>query len=415
MDDLFPSDLVVRFEPTRDAGLKRLKAFTPAMGGRYANERNADHGPDDRTNVSALSPWVRTRTLLEEELARAALGKFAFSTAEKFHQEVCWRTYFKGWMEHRPGVWRSYEDERDRQLELLERNAGLRKAYTEAVEGRTGIEGFDDWAKELVETGYLHNHARMWFASIWLFTLNLPLELGADFFLRHLMDGDAASNTCSWRWVGGLHTQGKTYLARRSNISKYTDGRFSPSGLASEAPPLDGPQNPSPGYLLGSDVAPTGEIGLLLTEEDVHVESLVPAGATAKALAGVSFHDDRSPLGAGTKAAEFAAGALDDALNRGSEAFGVSGHRLPAGDDFVEATLTWARENDVSTVVTGFAPMGWVRPRLTALQTALIEDGRELRQLQRPWDTTFWPHAKKGFFGLKKQIQSVYGELGLPV
>jgi deoxyribodipyrimidine photo-lyase len=65
--------------------------------------------------------------------------------------------------------------------------------------------------QELVETGYLHNHARMWFASIWIFTLRLPWELGADFFLRHLLDGDAASNTLSWRWVAGLHTKGKHY------------------------------------------------------------------------------------------------------------------------------------------------------------------------------------------------------------
>ena len=60
-----------------------------------------------------------------------------------------------------------------------------------------GIEGFDHWAKELAETGYLHNHARMSFASIWLFTLKLPWSLGADFFLRHLLDGDPASNTLS--------------------------------------------------------------------------------------------------------------------------------------------------------------------------------------------------------------------------
>ncbi|MEL6754516.1 MAG: FAD-binding domain-containing protein, partial [Pseudomonadota bacterium] len=210
MDDLFPDLDAVSFEPTRVAGLTRLDTFQSKMGRHYASERNSDYGPGDRTNVSVLSPWVRTRTLLEEELTRAALEKYALSTAEKFVQEVCWRTYFKGWLEHRPGVWTAYERERDRQFELMEQNAGLRTAWKEAVEGRTGIDCFDAWARELVETGYLHNHARMWFASIWLFTLKLPLELGADFFLRNLMDGDAASNTCSWRWVGGLHTPGKT-------------------------------------------------------------------------------------------------------------------------------------------------------------------------------------------------------------
>ena len=93
--------------------------------------------------------------------------------------------------------------------------------------GATAIEPFNDWVRELKETGYLHNHARMWFASIWIHTLELPWYLGADFFLKHLLDGDEAVNTLSWRWVAGLHTKGKTYLARASNIEKYTNGRYS--------------------------------------------------------------------------------------------------------------------------------------------------------------------------------------------
>ena len=71
----------------------------------------------------------------------------------------------------------------------------------------------------------------MWFASIWIFSLGLPWTLGADFFLRHLVDGDPASNTLSWRWVAGLHTRGKTYAARAENIARYTEGRFHPQGL----------------------------------------------------------------------------------------------------------------------------------------------------------------------------------------
>ena len=178
MDDLFPNLDAFSFTPTRAAGLQRMEAFQSKMGSHYAGKRNHDLGPGDRSNVSALSPWVRHRVLLEEDLARAAVDRFALSTAEKFVQEVCWRTYFKGWLEHRPGVWNDYVAERDRQYERLAHNAGLRSAWEEAIEGRTGIEGFDDWARELIDTGYLHNHARMWFASIWIFTLGLPWELG---------------------------------------------------------------------------------------------------------------------------------------------------------------------------------------------------------------------------------------------
>ena len=78
----------------------------------------------------------------------------------------------------------------------------------------------------------------MWFASIWLFTLKLPWQAGAHFFLSHLLDGDVATNTLSWRWVAGLHTKGKAYLARRSNIAKYTENRFAPTQLASKAVPI---------------------------------------------------------------------------------------------------------------------------------------------------------------------------------
>ncbi|HBJ94473.1 MAG TPA: hypothetical protein DDZ43_16485, partial [Hyphomonadaceae bacterium] len=204
MTELFTDTHTVSFRPTRNAGLEQLEHFAPRMGRHYAQNRNADLGPGERTNVSALSPWIRMRLVLEEEVARNALDGFSYASAEKFHQEICWRSYFNGWMEHRPSVWQAYLERRDVHLSALAGNAGLRKAYDEAVSGRTGIAGFDNWARELVETGYLHNHARMWFASIWIFTLKLPWELGADFFLKHLMDGDPASNTLSWRWVGGL-------------------------------------------------------------------------------------------------------------------------------------------------------------------------------------------------------------------
>ncbi|WP_238189582.1 FAD-binding domain-containing protein [Methylobacterium frigidaeris] len=77
----------------------------------------------------------------------------------------------------------------------------------------------------------------MWFASIWIFSLRLPWELGAEFFLRRLLDGDPASNTLSWRWVAGLHTRGRPYLARRDNIRDFTEGRHDPAGLDEGAAP----------------------------------------------------------------------------------------------------------------------------------------------------------------------------------
>ena len=234
-----------RFTPTRDAALARLAAFTPRMGRPYAAGRNTDYGPAAAPSTSALSPWLRRRMVLEAEAIAAAQEAHA-EAAEKFVQEVFWRSYFKGHLETRPGLWADYRRLQAEGHARLAENAGLRRAYTEAVEGRTGIDGFDDWARELVAENWLHNHARMWFASIWIFTLRLPWALGADFFMRHLLDGDPASNTLSWRWVAGLHTRGKAYAARAENIRRYTDGRYAPRGLDEDPAPLVEPEPPAP-------------------------------------------------------------------------------------------------------------------------------------------------------------------------
>ncbi len=407
MTDLFPDLDAIDFTPTRRAGLARLAAFRARMGRPYAERRNHDLGPGNRSNVSALSPWVRSRTLLESELVVAALERHAPSTADKFIQEVCWRTYFKGWLEHRPDVWTQYCDNRDRMLDTVAAGRALGSSYEAAIEGRTGLEGFDDWARELVETGYLHNHARMWFASIWIFTLGLPWELGADFFIHHLMDADPASNTCSWRWVGGLHTPGKTYLARRSNIETYTGGRFAPTGLASAAPALAG-SNPDPVPPLRGDPLPKGDIAVLLTEEDLHVETLPPAGTRVTALAGLSLTDARSPGGAGAVARHFHDGVLADALARGRTLWSLDAAPVLGPD----AVHDWAGSTGCQTIVTGYPPVGWVRPRLEALRAELAAQAIELRFLQREWDQAFWPHARRGFFGLKKAIPTMLAGLG---
>ncbi len=192
----------------RDEALNRLEDFSNNNLGKYAADRNFDPGPENRNNTSLLSQYISHRIIDEQETIRAAYQKFPFKKIEKFVQEVFWRTYWKGWLEMRPQVWDDYnQDLNNLQNELNSSN------YKEAIEGNTKIPCFNDWVLELKEFGYLHNHARMWFASIWIFTLGLPWQLGADFFLKHLLDGDPASNTLGWRWVAGLHTKGKHYLA----------------------------------------------------------------------------------------------------------------------------------------------------------------------------------------------------------
>jgi deoxyribodipyrimidine photo-lyase len=252
------------FPATRAVGLDRLGAFTHRMGRAYAGGRNTDRGREAaEASTSALSPYLRRRLVTEREVVAAALAAHGPAGAERFVQEVFWRTYFKGHLETRPALWADYQRLVAEGQGRLAGESGLRRAYERAVEGRTGIDGFDDWAREVVETNWLHNHARMWFASIWIFTLRLPWALGAEFFLRHLIDGDPASNTLSWRWVGGLHTRGKHYLARAENIRRYTEGRHDPAGLDEDAAPLEEADPPARRAAARRPGA-RGEVALLL-------------------------------------------------------------------------------------------------------------------------------------------------------
>ena len=223
----------MNFETTRAKAVEKLDRFVERNLSDYSKLRNFDFGPDKRSNVSCLSPYITHGVLNEVEIIKKSLAKYSFNKNEKFIQEVLWRTYWKGWLELRPSVWSDY---------IISLNS-IREKYKEdinylkAIEGKTNIECFDEWVKELKTHNYLHNHTRMWFASIWIFTLDLPWQLGAEFFLKHLYDGDAASNTLGWRWVAGIQTQGKHYLASEWNIKKFTNNRFQNIKLNENAPP----------------------------------------------------------------------------------------------------------------------------------------------------------------------------------
>ncbi len=210
------------FEASRAKAIDKLNIFIENNLSEYSKLRNFDFGPDNRSNISCLSPYITHGIVNELEVIDKSLKKFSFSKNEKFIQEVLWRVYWKGWLELRPNVWSDYLVE----LNNLRNEFKSNQNYLNAIEGKTNIECFNQWVKELKENNYLHNHTRMWFASIWIFTLELPWQLGAEFFMQHLYDGDAASNTLGWRWVAGVQTQGKHYLASEWNIKKFTNNRF---------------------------------------------------------------------------------------------------------------------------------------------------------------------------------------------
>lgn len=371
-------------EASRAEGLVRLEDFAPKMGCVYAGARNYDRGEDAPT-TSRLSPWLRRRLVTEEEAVATALARHGPAAAEKFVSEVLWRTYWKGYLEQRPSIWSAY-------AAGAARDPGDTAASLAAARrGETGLECFDAWARELVRTGFLHNHVRMWFASIWCFTLELPWEQGAAFFLDHLIDGDPASNTLSWRWVAGLHTQGKHYLARAENIERYTGGRFNPEGLLNEAaPPLKELATHPVLPLAAAAPAPPGAAALLLHEDDLHPESLDLAGVEVIAVG--LFPSRGAAMNA---AAAWSQGARADALARSAAFF-----RAPAQE--VDDVSAWAEAVGARSVVTPWAPVGLAAARLTEAAEDFGRRGIALHRVRRSWDTELWPHARRGFFPFRE-------------
>lgn len=400
--------------PSRAHGLERLLAFAPKAGTAYAKLRNYDLGPGAHDHVSNLSPWIRHRLVLEEEVVSAVLERHSFTAASKFVQEVFWRTYWKGWLELRPSVWQDYRRRLGALFTDLDRDNDLRQRWEAAEGGVTGITCFDAWVEELKTTGYLHNHARMWFASIWIFTLKLPWVLGADLFLRNLLDGDPASNTLSWRWVAGMQTKGKTYLARAENIAKFTRDRFNPtsdlstvanpvleaSTLARKAPPRN---------VSWDCTIPTG---LLVTEEDLYPDFLLSNASRIEAAVLIRATEYRSALDVSPEVLRFVDGALADTRSRLESALG-SDCEIVQGSHAIDRVLDWTRQNGFRQLVTPYVPIGPTADWVHVLSKKLRRHGIGLITRLRCWDKTSWPYATHGFFKFREKIPKILRQVPL--
>ena len=398
---------------TRAAGLIALQSFAPAMGEFYTAGRNFDYGPGNHTAVSMLSPYLSRRLLTEQEVVAAAISAHGYEGAEKFVQEVIWRGYFKGWLERRPQVWRGYCDGLTTDLTALSLDRALRRDVQKAMEGDTGVACFDAWVDELLNTGYLHNHARMWFASIWIFTLGLPWRLGADFFYRNLLDGDAASNTLGWRWVAGLHTRGKPYAAKAWNIATFTDQRFTPqkddfnqivSGLEDTEPDGLPPVMPLRELNYPQINQPTA---LLITDEDCMLEDFNLDRFNIHTIGTMKASHLRSPLTVAKAISDFEDSALCDSAAR----IGVKPIHLRA--DHPEQLVNFALAAGATQIVTPYVTRGPLHDWLDQAKPALSESNITLAEWRRDWDSAIWPHSTAGFFKVKKQITSIIKQFSL--
>jgi len=381
------------FPPRAAEAHARLARFVPHAGVAYAQRRNYDLGAGAHSNVSTLSPYLRMKLLDEGDVSRAVLAQLDARAADKFLAEVWWRTYWKGWMEQRPAVWSTYRDDLTRLHNEVQTQSGLRARWEAACLGQTGIAPFDHWAVELAQTGYLHNHARMWFASIWIFTLGLPWQLGADFFLRHLLDGDAAVNTLSWRWVAGIQTQGKTYLADAENIAKFTEGRFSGvTGLARTASPVSAqplPERREIMTLAPYTGAPADRVGLLLHSDDLMPPDLARYGITPVSTAYLDGTAAQSPWHSAPVVTDFRSALARDVAPDAQIL------------ENVQTLSAWAQTHQLDQIITPHAPVGPVR---SALRKARQTGDAPLTEIRRDIDSAAWPCATAGFFKFRTHI-----------
>ena len=196
----------------RAEAMRRLEAMVPAD---YGATRNYLTG-----KVTGLSPYIRHGVVSMADVRDAVLAKVPRpGSARKLIQELGWRDYFQRlYAQLGDGVWADREPIK----------TGLTPDdYADAVPGdvltaTTGLVCMDAFSRQLVETGYLHNHARMWVASYLVHHRRVRWQAGAKWFLAHLLDGDPASNNLSWQWVASTFSW-KPYVFNRANLQRYTE------------------------------------------------------------------------------------------------------------------------------------------------------------------------------------------------
>ena len=375
----------MKFEASRAKAVDKLNDFVENNLSEYSKLRNFDFGPDDRSNISCLSPYITHGVINELEVIDKSLKKFSFAKNEKFIQEVLWRVYWKGWLELRPNVWSDYLVE----LNNLRNEFKSNQNYLNAIEGKTNIECFNQWVKELKENNYLHNHTRMWFASIWIFTLELPWQLGAEFFMQHLYDGDAASNTLGWRWVAGVQTQGKHYLASEWNIKKFTNNRFQNIQLNENASPIFSDKT----YSIGKKDFLNFEILedkiLLIFENNMTFEfSDFKEHKFKKIL--LVLNDTNRAIKLSEKVLKFKANLLEDQKTR-----------------LIEKSINCEtiNINDLKNITEEvYALYPTVSENLNFIQNNQLQN---IKFLYRKLDQFSWQYCNKGFFNFKNYIPKI--------
>ncbi|NND62585.1 MAG: deoxyribodipyrimidine photolyase, partial [Flavobacteriaceae bacterium] len=194
------------FPTSYDEIEQRVRHIDPV---KYGRSRNFVDGA-----VTYLSPYISrgvisTKYVLTQTLKRGYEPK----AIEKFIQELAWRDY---WQQ----IWIAKGDAINSDLKNSQTPVSNTSIPRAIVEASTGIDAVDEAISQFYETGYMHNHMRMYIASIACNVGQSQWKIPAQWLYYHLLDGDWASNALSWQWVAGANSH-KKYYANQDNINKY--------------------------------------------------------------------------------------------------------------------------------------------------------------------------------------------------
>ena len=378
----------MKFHTSREKALESLGIFIDNDIVNYSSKRNYDFGPIARKNVSCLSPYISHRLINEYEISKKVLSKHPYQRVEKYIQEIYWRVYWKGWLELRPKVWDDFVED----LSTIEESEN----YHLAINGQTKIECFNDWVKEIKEYNYLHNHTRMWFASIWIFTLGLPWQKGAEFFMKYLLDGDAASNTLSWRWVGGLQTKGKHYLAQTWNISKFLSKQYKNIELRESTLPLVDNRE----YKISPIEIKKSKIRndcLIVFENDLSVDSLKIKDY--KKIYLILLDNKHRSLKLDLKVLIYKKSIMEDKLNEINDNFEL------INENKIEDLLENLKNFDIVYPSIG--------ENMTFLNKMVKQKKLVINFITRDEDVFCWNFSNKGYFNFKSNIPKILAKFQL--
>jgi deoxyribodipyrimidine photo-lyase len=210
-------------EGGRQKAESKLAAIEPI---HYARTRNFGDG-----NVTRLSPYIHHGIVGLNEVRNYALAKCREPVQiTKFIQELAWRDFWQHILAAYP-QW-AWEDAEPYKTGFAPQD------YADALpedigSGKTGVACIDAFIHELTQTGYIHNHARMYLASYIVHFRRIKWQVGARWFLQHLLDGNLASNNLSWQWVASTFSH-KPYIFNLENVDKYFGTLVDTSPLANQ-------------------------------------------------------------------------------------------------------------------------------------------------------------------------------------